>query len=159
MRFPTLLSYRSKSVCLFFFFFNDTATTEIYTLSLHDALPISICISSSVRAGPGPPRAFGRSAPVIGAIELTARRTPTPPIPPPPLPPPPLPWPPTPPPPLPPPPPPPPPPTLRLSEATLLPPLDPGVLLANKEPAEGRPPSSAASRRASAPTGTQSLYR
>src|SRR6266508_2150947 len=27
-------------VC-FFFFFNDTATTEIYTLSLHDALPIS----------------------------------------------------------------------------------------------------------------------
>src|SRR2546429_9238828 len=29
-----------------FFFFNDTATTEIYTLSLHDALPISI------RAGP-----------------------------------------------------------------------------------------------------------
>src|SRR5215208_7545476 len=31
-------------VCLFcvlcFFFFNDTATTEIYTLSLHDALPI-----------------------------------------------------------------------------------------------------------------------
>src|SRR3712207_9250808 len=31
--------------CLSFFFFNDTATTEIYTLSLHDALPIS-----------GPPR-------------------------------------------------------------------------------------------------------
>src|SRR2546422_7256889 len=28
--------------CMFlFFFFNDTATTEIYTLSLHDALPIS----------------------------------------------------------------------------------------------------------------------
>src|SRR5256886_8515086 len=27
----------------FFFFFNDTATTEIYTLSLHDALPISRC--------------------------------------------------------------------------------------------------------------------
>src|SRR3712207_7587521 len=25
---------------IFFFFFNDTATTEIYTLSLHDALPI-----------------------------------------------------------------------------------------------------------------------
>jgi len=25
-----------------FFFFNDTATTEIYTLSLHDALPISL---------------------------------------------------------------------------------------------------------------------
>src|SRR5256885_7399293 len=29
------------SFTLFFFFFNDTATTEIYTLSLHDALPIS----------------------------------------------------------------------------------------------------------------------
>src|SRR5260221_12668228 len=28
-----------------FFFFNDTATTEIYTLSLHDALPISLSFS------------------------------------------------------------------------------------------------------------------
>src|SRR2546429_3650904 len=28
----------------FFFFFNDTATTEIYTLSLHDALPIYAAI-------------------------------------------------------------------------------------------------------------------
>src|SRR2546422_9753864 len=28
-------------MCCYFFFFNDTATTEIYTLSLHDALPIS----------------------------------------------------------------------------------------------------------------------
>src|SRR3712207_7226844 len=32
---------------LFFFFFNDTATTEIYTLSLHDALPISACAATS----------------------------------------------------------------------------------------------------------------
>src|ERR1017187_9508581 len=31
----------SKLGRLFFFFFNDTATTEIYPLSLHDALPIS----------------------------------------------------------------------------------------------------------------------
>src|SRR2546422_10070509 len=31
---------------LFFFFFNDTATTEIYTLSLHDALPISASSTS-----------------------------------------------------------------------------------------------------------------
>src|SRR5258707_11679450 len=30
----------SYYICLYFFFFNDTATTEIYTLSLHDALPI-----------------------------------------------------------------------------------------------------------------------
>ena len=29
-------------VFFLFFFFNDTATTEIYTLSLHDALPISV---------------------------------------------------------------------------------------------------------------------
>src|SRR2546430_12708991 len=32
-----------------FFFFNDTATTEIYTLSLHDALPIS-GVGTSVRS-------------------------------------------------------------------------------------------------------------
>src|ERR1022692_1637273 len=31
---------RTASCQFFFFFFNDTATTEIYTLSLHDALPI-----------------------------------------------------------------------------------------------------------------------
>src|SRR3989441_10669581 len=31
---------------MFFFFFNDTATTEIYTLSLHDALPISSRLKS-----------------------------------------------------------------------------------------------------------------
>src|SRR3712207_9005110 len=38
---------------LFFFFFNDTATTEIYTLSLHDALPIStINYTASVTAPP-----------------------------------------------------------------------------------------------------------
>src|SRR3989475_10322970 len=30
-----------RSIIIHFFFFNDTATTEIYTLSLHDALPIS----------------------------------------------------------------------------------------------------------------------
>src|SRR2546429_6668999 len=30
-----------RSIFALFFFFNDTATTEIYTLSLHDALPIS----------------------------------------------------------------------------------------------------------------------
>src|SRR2546429_2701855 len=30
------------TVSFFFFFFNDTATTEIYTLSLHDALPICV---------------------------------------------------------------------------------------------------------------------
>src|SRR3712207_8831076 len=33
---------------IFFFFFNDTATTEIYTLSLHDALPILVSFSSVI---------------------------------------------------------------------------------------------------------------
>src|SRR5687768_18563700 len=54
-----------------FFFFNDTATTEIYTLSLHDALPISradgdrIAISRGADrdiAGPGAAGAAIRSA-------------------------------------------------------------------------------------------------
>src|SRR2546430_12459678 len=31
-----------RHLIIFFFFFNDPATTEIYTLSLHDALPISL---------------------------------------------------------------------------------------------------------------------
>src|SRR5688572_31446213 len=38
------------------FFFNDTATTEIYTLSLHDALPISlILLSTAAAAQPATP--------------------------------------------------------------------------------------------------------
>src|SRR2546429_7262779 len=40
-----------------FFFFNDTATTEIYTLSLHDALPISLSYS--------PPHQYTRAAQTI----------------------------------------------------------------------------------------------
>src|SRR5437588_6684841 len=40
------------TVLLLFFFFNDTATTEIYTLSLHDALPILALIIISI-LGPG----------------------------------------------------------------------------------------------------------
>src|SRR3712207_9298722 len=32
-----------------FFFFNDTATTEIYTLSLHDALPICLGVGEGAR--------------------------------------------------------------------------------------------------------------
>src|SRR5439155_20026955 len=44
-----------------FFFFNDTATTEIYTLSLHDALPISVQrVGAETRHAPGAdPRAGG----------------------------------------------------------------------------------------------------
>src|SRR5256885_10783362 len=45
-------------VChFFFFFFNDTATTEIYTLSLHDALPIS---NTDVARALGEPSALVR---------------------------------------------------------------------------------------------------
>src|SRR5260221_6627103 len=38
---------------MIFFFFNDTATTEIYTLSLHDALPISQGLGDRARDRPG----------------------------------------------------------------------------------------------------------
>src|SRR5690348_17697420 len=44
-----------SSFVLFFFFFNDTATTEIYTLSLHDALPISSRTSNPARSRERPP--------------------------------------------------------------------------------------------------------
>src|SRR5687768_18493794 len=51
--------------CFFlFFFFNDTATTEIYTLSLHDALPIYIALDGACGADgdfdPGTRRLQGR---------------------------------------------------------------------------------------------------
>src|ERR1017187_7749136 len=43
-RLPPRVAFGEYALCslvsIFFFFFNDTATTEIYTLSLHDALPI-----------------------------------------------------------------------------------------------------------------------
>src|SRR5437588_1638392 len=47
-----LLSITFVSLLLLFFFFNDTATTEIYTLSLHDALPILEWSRSGIRAEP-----------------------------------------------------------------------------------------------------------
>src|SRR2546430_10092385 len=56
-----------------FFFFNDTATTEIYTLSLHDALPISATLSDGERDGCGtalPPGGVRRG---FGAQGRTAR--------------------------------------------------------------------------------------
>src|SRR2546430_11425997 len=49
------------------FFFNDTATTEIYTLSLHDALPICTTIATPMSAPgwapAGPQAALGRTRP------------------------------------------------------------------------------------------------
>src|SRR3712207_7546233 len=43
-----------------FFFFNDTATTEIYTLSLHDALPISLPRSTAWHSSAFIPAAANR---------------------------------------------------------------------------------------------------
>src|SRR3712207_7838886 len=60
-----------------FFFFNDTATTEIYTLSLHDALPISECMYSATTL----PRSLdansgrrGRARSAIGVAIRSGRR-------------------------------------------------------------------------------------
>src|SRR5438552_18907277 len=44
--------YPAAFYSLFPFFFNDTATTEIYTLSLHDALPISYASPGGKSGGP-----------------------------------------------------------------------------------------------------------
>src|SRR2546430_9559230 len=49
----------------YFFFFNDTATTEIYTLSLHDALPI-LWVADSVRG-------LGIGRRMLDALEIQAR--------------------------------------------------------------------------------------
>src|SRR3712207_6991790 len=51
---------------MFLFFFNDTATTEIYTLSLHDALPIS----PRARVGNPPPRVAETPAGMVNSIGL-----------------------------------------------------------------------------------------
>src|SRR5438876_10942254 len=52
MLFPTYTSLTPSRLLslLFFFFFNDPATTEIYTLSLHDALPIYPHLASTLVA-------------------------------------------------------------------------------------------------------------
>ena len=49
---------------LFCFFFNDTATTEIYTLSLHDALPISYSSRREALAG------FERELPDLVILDI-----------------------------------------------------------------------------------------
>src|SRR2546422_9591446 len=65
----------SPPCVLLCFFFNDTATTEIYTLSLHDALPISRSSpagESVVAARPCPPACAARRAATTG--RATGRR-------------------------------------------------------------------------------------
>src|SRR5256885_3098378 len=61
-----------------FFFFNDTATTEIYTLSLHDALPISRVGGLPAprrrrRTGLGPPRRASDGTAAAGRAACTRR--------------------------------------------------------------------------------------
>src|SRR3712207_7042543 len=53
-----------------FFFFNDTATTEIYTLSLHDALPISV----QTRNARPPPSCFVKKEKNTNVPANTGRR-------------------------------------------------------------------------------------
>ena len=53
--------------CFFFvFFFNDTATTEIYTLSLHDALPIYVTTYSEIANSIGKPKAVRAVGTAVG---------------------------------------------------------------------------------------------
>src|SRR2546430_13455668 len=56
----------------FFFFFNDTATTEIYTLSLHDALPISF--SHSIDDGQSS-QTFTSSNNVLNPFDLALEKS------------------------------------------------------------------------------------
>src|SRR3989454_1481737 len=58
----------------FFFFFNDTATTEIYTLSLHDALPISALAFSEVAAIQANGNSANTNKSVSGSHRPTSRR-------------------------------------------------------------------------------------
>src|SRR3712207_8020985 len=58
-----------------FFFFNDTATTEIYTLPLHDALPIWFHARAGLRRQVGPPaRREGGHGDPGGGAGLSRRR-------------------------------------------------------------------------------------
>src|SRR2546429_8261522 len=57
----------ARSGCVIFFFFNDTATTEIYTLSLHDALPICRRVRPGRGHGRGAAGRPGAGGPVAAA--------------------------------------------------------------------------------------------
>src|SRR5438876_6858592 len=64
---------------MFFFFFNATATTEIYTLSLHDALPIYAAeVSAIIAANPRPSPRRGTIPPEARVVldQLAACGTP-----------------------------------------------------------------------------------
>src|SRR5256885_11981077 len=63
--------------CAYFFFFNDTATTEIYTLSLHDALPISATTprAAAVPRRERPTRTRATARPASADAPSTPRRS------------------------------------------------------------------------------------
>src|SRR3712207_8181928 len=63
----------SVRLCILFFFFNDTATTEIYTLSLHDALPISPPRAARSDARSATARCGSRRTRRSGSTRSTAR--------------------------------------------------------------------------------------
>src|SRR5256885_11174244 len=60
-----------------FFFFNDTATTEIYTLSLHDALPISHCRFLPPRLSPPTSPAAAPQSPVPSSTRSRSAGSPS----------------------------------------------------------------------------------
>src|SRR5229473_568356 len=65
-----MLSYLVWGLCLLvlllvFFFFNDTATTEIYTLSLHDALPTSGALAALRHGGASRPSRKRTTCPYV----------------------------------------------------------------------------------------------
>src|SRR3970282_2502536 len=71
------IPHKLTSFSTLFFFFNETATTEIYTLSLHDALPISAAACSSparsrapLRTGP-PRRPADRKSTRLNSSHIT----------------------------------------------------------------------------------------
>src|SRR3989442_12021351 len=68
---------RTLYLIFYFFFFNDTATTEIYTLSLHDALPIYVVhqTAGQVHAA-AVDRAGGEPEGVVAHVAQVVRREP-----------------------------------------------------------------------------------
>src|SRR3712207_9229916 len=64
----TFVSLQDYGCVFTFFFFNDTATTEIYTLSLHDALPIYSNLAAESRGRAG--RASHRRVAIAGIHRL-----------------------------------------------------------------------------------------
>src|SRR2546422_9588907 len=74
--YPFSSSTISRLCRLSFFFFNDTATTEIYTLSLHDALPISTALEGVDIDSPGTALSrSGRPQPVPRIVGPIRRRS------------------------------------------------------------------------------------